>query len=260
VTDRVSISAAAADCERYWRAAGIGRRTASEMRQELENHLAEAIADGRSVEAVIGDDLGAFAREWAAAQRARSAEAMPSWDEVISGRGGLGRLMIAILGAIAVALAVAIVWGRGGESDMDNEMWRWIWIGAAAIFGVGEMFTAGFFMLPFAFGAVAALPLAWLDVHPLAQLVVFLAVSITSLLLIQRMMKRADERQPAVGANRFLNRTAIVTEEVDRATGTGRVRVETELWRATTDGAPIPEGTDVRVVEVRGTRLVVEAE
>jgi membrane-bound ClpP family serine protease len=41
-------------------------------------------------------------------------------------------------------------------------------------------------------------------------------------------------------------------------TGEGRVRVDTELWRATTDGGPIAQDARVRVIEVRGTRLVVE--
>ena len=33
---------------------------------------------------------------------------------------------------------------------------------------------------------------------------------------------------------------------------------ETEIWRATTEGDPIAEGTEVRVVDVRGARLVVD--
>ena len=143
---------------------------------------------------------------------------------------------------------------------MDNEIWRWIWIGAAAIFSVGEIFTAGFFMLPFAFGAVAAIPLAWLGVNEIIQLVVFLGVSIITLMVIQRFVKKGDEHQPAVGANRFSGSVGLVIEDIDRITGVGRVRVETENWRATTDGDPIPEGTEVRIVEIRGTRMVVEPE
>ncbi len=253
------ISSIAADCERYWRAAGIGPRTAAEMRAELEAHLRQAVADGRTAADVVGDDPAGFAEAWAAEQR--PARVMPTWDDVMRrGRAAWGLRETAILIVIAAGVAVAAVWGRGGSSDMDNEVWRWIWIGAAAVFGVGEMFTAGFFMLPFAFGAVAALPLAWLDVHPAIQLVVFLVVSVASLLLIQRLMKKADEHQPAVGANRFLDRRGVVTEEVDAATGRGQVRVDTELWRAATDGAPIPVDTRVRVIEIRGTRLVVEPE
>jgi len=258
VTDRASISTTATDCERYWRAAGIGRRTAGDMRRELESHLAQALGDGRTITDVVGDDPSEFASAWAAEQLRRGADDLPSWSAVMRRKRRFGPADWFAITAIAVVIATALIWGRGGESTMDNEIWRWIWIGAAAVFAIGEIFTAGFFMLPFAFGAVAALPLAWLNVNEVVQLIVFLAVSIISLLLIQRMVKKGDEHQPAVGANRFLESIGVVIEEIDRVSGRGRVRVETETWRATTDGDPIPEGTEIRVVEVRGTRLVVE--
>jgi membrane protein implicated in regulation of membrane protease activity len=50
-----------------------------------------------------------------------------------------------------------------------------------------------------------------------------------------------------------------VTGTVDRLSGAGRVMMGTEDWRATTDGPDeIPVGSEVRVIEVRGARLVVE--
>jgi membrane protein implicated in regulation of membrane protease activity len=160
--------------------------------------------------------------------------------------------------AIAAIIVAAIAFGRGGESSMDNEIWRWIWIGAAAVFAVGEIFTAGFFMFPFAVGAAVAVPLAWLGVNEIVQLLTFGGVSIIALALIQRFMRKSDEHQPAVGANRFAGSRGLVIVPIDRVAGTGRVRVETENWRATTDGDPIPKGTEVRVIEIRGTRMVVE--
>jgi len=258
VTDQTSVSTTAADCERYWRAAGVGRRTVAEMRRELEDHLAQAIADGRSVADVTGPSVEHFAADWAAAQLRDGAKGLPSWVEVMRPGRRLSAIEWFGITAITATIVAAIAFGRGGESTMDNEIWRWIWIGAAAVFSVGEIFTAGFFMLPFAFGAVAALPLAWMGVNDIVQLVVFLGVSIISLLLIQRMVKKGDEHQPAVGANRFRESRGLVVEAIDRVAGVGRVKVETETWRATTDGDPIPAGTEVRVVEVRGTRMVVE--
>jgi len=258
MTDRASISTMAADCERYWRAAGIGRRTAADMGLELESHLAQALQDGRSISDVVGEDVAHFAGDWAAAQLRDGADGLPSWREVMTPERRIRPSDWLGITAIAAIIVAAIAFGRGGESTMDNEIWRWIWIGAAAIFSVGEIFTAGFFMLPFAFGAAAAVPLAWLGVNEIVQLVTFLGVSIISLLLIQRFMKLSDEQQPAVGANRFSGSTGLVIEAIDRAAGIGRVRVETENWRATTDGAPIPVGTEVRIIEIRGTRMVVE--
>ena len=65
MTDRATIDTVAADCERYWRAAGIKRRIAAEMRAELEQHLTEASTDGRTPESVVGTDTATFAIEWA---------------------------------------------------------------------------------------------------------------------------------------------------------------------------------------------------
>lgn len=141
---------------------------------------------------------------------------------------------------------------------MDEELWRWIWLGGAAVFGVGEMITAGFFLLPFAAGAAVAAILAFVEVEPAIQGIVFLVVSVLALIALRRFASKSDESQLPVGANRFAGQTAVVIEQIDRLHGTGRVRIGTESWRATTDGDPIAPPVEVRVVNVRGTRLVVK--
>ncbi|OFW66829.1 MAG: hypothetical protein A2Z12_00640 [Actinobacteria bacterium RBG_16_68_21] len=141
---------------------------------------------------------------------------------------------------------------------MSIEAWRLFWVIAAAVLLVAEMATAGFFMLPFAVGAAGAAVAAFLDASEAVQLGVFLAVSVVALILLQRFVKRGDQKQHNVGANRFIGQSARVLEAVDPHRGSGQVRMESETWRATTEGEPIPEGTTVRVTEVRGTRLVVE--
>lgn len=140
---------------------------------------------------------------------------------------------------------------------MDNETWRWIWVGAALFLGFAEMVTAGFFMLPFAVGAVIAAALAFFDVAPEIQLTVFIASSLLGLLVLQRYVRQEDEKQPAIGSNRYVGSRAVVLQTVDPSSGSGRVRMETEEWRAVTDGDVIEAGTEVQVVEVRGARLVV---
>jgi membrane protein implicated in regulation of membrane protease activity len=142
---------------------------------------------------------------------------------------------------------------------IDNESWRWIWVAATLLLGFGEIVTAGFFMLPFAIGAAVAAVLAFVGVEPIIQLLVFIGVSVVGLLVLQRFVRRADEHQPTMGSNRMVGQQGRVIEAIDPATGIGRVRVETEDWRATADGHDtLVEGTPVRVTGIRGTRLVVE--
>lgn len=257
VTDRVAIDAVVADCERYWRASGIKRNVVFEMRTELEHHLIEASLAGRAPETVVGPDTATFAMEWAAAQGARE-EQLPSWEDVVRKRSRRfawtdTAILLIVAGAIVVGLAT-----RGQGDGMENEAWRWIWVGAAVFLGFAEMVTAGFFMLPFAVGAVIAAVLAFMDVGPAIQLIVFIATSLIALILLQRFVRREDEHQPAIGSNRFIGQRAVVLQTVDRTSGTGRVRMDTEEWRAVTDGDPIDAGTEVRVVDVRGARLVVD--
>jgi membrane protein implicated in regulation of membrane protease activity len=126
--------------------------------------------------------------------------------------------------------------------------------------GIGEIFTAGFFLLPFAIGAVSAAVLAWVGVGLLAQWLVFFGVSAVALAYLRRYIDRQDEGdQPRVGANRWVGAEGIVLEEIDPDTASGMVRVSNEEWRATSrHGGTILAGSRIVVREVSGARLVVE--
>jgi len=242
------------DCERYWIETGVPRRAVHEMKTELEQHLKLAAAEGKIPEAVVGPDLASFAESWAQEQRVDNLT--KTWKSVTSRRqkqSRFGIVLILVLGIIGVSAAAF----NGGSNEMDNELWRWVWIAAAFVFGVGEVFTAGFFILPFAVGAVVAAILAWLNVAVGVQWAAFLVVSFVALIGLRRLAP-ADEPQPSVGANRLIGAVGKVLEAVEPIHDQGRVKVETEEWRATADVSRIEEGTTVQVIAVRGTRLVVE--
>jgi membrane protein implicated in regulation of membrane protease activity len=246
------------EVERYWREAGLSSEDVAEMSAELDQHLSEALISGRSVEDVIGD-RATFAESWAAARRGRP---VVRWDDVQSGRARRDRATrrdLALYGlATAALLVAAYVVARQGGEQVDNEIWRWMWTILAVVMGIGEIFTAGFFLLPFAIGATAAAILAWLNVVVLAQWLVFFGVSIFSLAYLRRFIGRQDEgEQPRVGANRWKGELGVVLHDIDPHTGTGMVRVLNEEWRATAP-APIPAGAQVIVTEIQGARLIVE--
>lgn len=255
VGDRPTVEAILAQCEQYWRRTGVDDLTVVDMRRELASHLSEAIDAGKSPSSVVGRDVPAFAEAWAAEQRDPVAAPQPGTARTGRQRGGL-----AIAAVLLVAVVVALVAVGPKEDNVDDiEMWRWVWLGSAVVLGIGEMVTVGMFMLPFAIGAAVACILAFFNIAVWIQLLAFLVVSIAALWGLRRFATRESEPTHAVGAKRYVGATGTVVEPVDRLAGAGRVRVETELWRATTDlDAVIPAGAEVRVVNVRGARLVVE--
>jgi len=56
-------------CAGYWELRGIARASSHEMQLELEQHLQQAVCDGKSFEAVLGPNPLAFAEAWAREMR-----------------------------------------------------------------------------------------------------------------------------------------------------------------------------------------------
>lgn len=256
--DALELNKVVIDCERYWRETGVPGRTIADMKLELSQHLVEATSNGRKIESVIGGDLAEFAETWAAEYRDRAPRS--AWEDVTTGRSALRRTVrreFIGYGLSVVAVVAAVALATSGGERLENETWRWLWTGLSLVMGIGEIFTAGFFLLPFAIGAAAAAVLAWLGVAVLPQWLVFFGVSLFAFMYLRRFISRQDEKaQPAVGANRWVNSKGIVLESIDPIASVGMVRILGEEWRATSDG-PIPAGAQVIVTEVRGARLVV---
>ena len=138
-----------------------------------------------------------------------------------------------------------------------------LWLIAAVIFAVGEIATLGFFLAPFAGGALVAALVAAVGGGMLVSLLVFLLVS-GVLLGALRPLARSHRRMPAqlrTGTAALVGRTAMVTERISNDEGTGCVKLEGETWtaRAYDEDDVIEPGKRVHVIEIRGaTALVTE--
>jgi membrane protein implicated in regulation of membrane protease activity len=137
-----------------------------------------------------------------------------------------------------------------------------IWALAAVLLTVGEILTPGMFFLgPVALAAVAAGVAAAVGLGVVVQLLVFIAGSLTSLLLL-RPVARRHLRMPAAirtGAAALEGAKAVVVQRVD-ANG-GRVRIGGEEWsaRAYMEDQVLEPGARVEVVKIEGaTALVYE--
>ncbi len=146
----------------------------------------------------------------------------------------------------------------------ESATWAAIWLAAAAAFGIGEILIAGsFFLLPFAAGALVASVVSLLGLHILISFLVFVVVSAGSFFGMRPFARRLDANAPEVagiGANRLLGANGVVMAPISATPGdAGLVKVGAEEWRADTrEGVTISAGTKVRVIEVQGTRLLVE--
>ena len=96
------------------------------------------------------------------------------------------------------------------------DMWFWIWLVLAAVLIVGEMLTAGFFLLPFGIGAALAALLNWLGVALAWQWAAFLVASAVLLLSLRKFADRVTHEPPEkVGVDRLVGKQAVVIEAID---------------------------------------------
>ena len=137
-----------------------------------------------------------------------------------------------------------------------------IWAIVAVALAAGEIFTPGLFFLgPVALAAVAAGIVALLGVGSVAQLIVFIAGAVGSVLVI-RPIARAHLKIPSqlrTGTAALAGAKAVVLKRVD-ADG-GLVRIGGEDWtaRAYMEGQVLEPGARVEVVKIEGaTALVYE--
>lgn len=181
-------------------------------------------------------------------------------DQRLSPGRGRARARVRVIAAVIVVVGlIGLLFGPRVDADVARP-WQWLFVIGTFVLLIGEIFTGGFFVLPFALGAGVAAVMSLVGVGPAATIPVFVVVSAISLWGLREYGRIGDDDPARVGANRYVGGKGVVTKPVTFVSGVGRVRVGTEDWQAVTDGAaPIEINSTVRVVEVRGTHLVVEA-
>ena len=136
-----------------------------------------------------------------------------------------------------------------------------IWILLAVVLAVGEIMTLGFFLAPFAVGALLGAVADLAGAGLIVSLIVFLLSSMLLFGLV-RPIARRHMRTPAqlrTGTAALVGQTAIVTERIVNDEGSGAVKLEGELWTARAyDGDEVIEaGSRVHVIEIRGATALV---
>jgi membrane protein implicated in regulation of membrane protease activity len=137
-----------------------------------------------------------------------------------------------------------------------------IWLIAACVLGVGEMHQGGFYLAPFALGALLAALVGLLGVGAGLSAVVFAIASVLVFAALRPVARRHRRLPPAIrtGAAALVGRPAIVLERIANHEGVGCVRIDGgEVWTARSydENEVIGAGERVEVVEIRGATALV---
>ena len=139
---------------------------------------------------------------------------------------------------------------------------EWVlWMIAAGLLAVGEILTLGFFLGPVAIAAAAVAVVALAGGGLAVQWIVFIALSMASLLVLRPVARRhlRTPGQLRTGTAALVGGQALVLQRVDR--DGGQVKLAGEVWsaRAYDEDDTYEPGDRVEVMKIDGaTALVAE--
>lgn len=137
-----------------------------------------------------------------------------------------------------------------------------LWLCAIFVFIIAEAITLQLVSIWFVFGSIAACIASAFNAPVYIQFIVFVAVSVLSLIATRPVIKRIKKSGKLVKTNsdRLIGKTGIVVEDIDPISGTGQVKVARQKWSAKTNGEIIEKDSQVKILAIEGVKLVVERE
>ena len=136
-----------------------------------------------------------------------------------------------------------------------------VWLILLVALVTGEAITVGLTFIWFAVGAIGGLLVAILGGAIWLQVVVFLALSALTLVLVRpAAAKLLTPGISPTNADRVLSQIALVTEEIDNIAETGQVKLFGQVWTARSEnGDVIPAQSRVRILRIEGVKVFVKA-
>ena len=135
------------------------------------------------------------------------------------------------------------------------------WLIVLVFMLVTEAATINLVTIWFAGGALAAALAAYLKAGLAAQILIFLGVSFVLLVITRPFVRKfMKNNKTKTNVDSLIGKSAVVTEQIDNLSQTGKVRINDIDWLARTadDDVHIAVGAVVEIEEVRGVRLIVK--
>ena len=133
------------------------------------------------------------------------------------------------------------------------------WAVALVAFGFLEGITAQLVSIWFVLGSIGALITAFCGGDIKLQLIVFVAVTLVTLIATRPIVKkRLNSKVEKTNADRCIGQDAVVTEEINNLLSTGLVKADGKTWSArSSDKSIIPKDSIVVVEKIEGVKLIV---
>ena len=134
-----------------------------------------------------------------------------------------------------------------------------VWFALLILFVIAEAATVGMVSAWFAVGSLAALIAAFCGGEIWLQIVLFLVVSAVALAAFRPLAKKHfNPQRTRTNVDAMIGKICLVTADVDNVNSTGQVKIGDIEWSArSTDGAPIPAGTQVQIDRLEGVKVYV---
>ncbi len=132
-------------------------------------------------------------------------------------------------------------------------------IAMIALFAV-EAATVNLVTLWFAFGALGALITSLLGGQLWLQIVVFIAVTVITLIPTRKLAKKyfSKSHHQATNSDMVIGKECSVTEDIDNLLSTGAVKCLGKEWSARSEtGEKIAVGETVTAIAIEGVKLIV---
>lgn len=137
----------------------------------------------------------------------------------------------------------------------------YLWLIVGLVLLLAEMLTGGFVFLWLGVAGLAAALVAGIGFGWIGQVSTFLIVSFLLIAASRTIFQDFFMKGAGVPTNvaALIGRRAKVVQEIDPQKGTGEVKVDGDIWQATTqEGQRIPAGVEVEIEAVKGATLIVQ--
>ena len=136
-------------------------------------------------------------------------------------------------------------------------IYAWIWLAVVIFTLVIEFATTEIVSIWFFVGSLISMILAICNVNEAIQIIVFVAVSLLSLLIARPFVKKYTKRNEIkTNVDSIVGRIALVTEDIIDG-NRGVVKLASKEWSAISNDN-ISKGTKVVILSIEGNKLIVK--